>query len=518
MGPCAEARADRMGHGGFRGPWLPRGVALACALRACVAFADGSPQDMVRSVPSSVMALCAARLSPGQETQWAPCPPAAEQSPSLPADAPLKEDSLRDNPGPHPWLALGEVTAINLFVWTYDRYIANKDWAYISPSVWKENLRTGFVWDQDGFSTNQFAHPYHGGLYFTAARDNGLPFEAAVPLTFLGSLQWELFAENEPPSANDLINTTVGGVGMGEALYRLSSLVLDTEARGRQRFVRELTAGIISPVRGLNRVLRGDVSHQGPSPTEWWPDDIAGWASLGYLKLGDGRSLAWGEDQFFIQGALRYGDMYRGAHHRPFDAFDARVQFTTRETSLVTNARLQGLLVKSTLWSAERDELRLGLLQQLGYTDTLAYEVGGQSLDVGLLHEHRFLNRSRLRTALLVDGSLLTGVTSEHTDSEGNEGRDYDYGPGLGFQFQLAYLREDWEVLTLEAGALHVRVVDGSGGSHRVHQAQLQVDLPVYKHLGMGSQLNFFRRHSRFESFPAVTKDTWQLRIFLSLH
>ncbi len=48
--------------------------------------------------------------------------------------------------------------------------------------------------------------------------------------------------------------------------------------------------------------------------------------------------------------------------------------------------------------------------------------------------------------------------------------------------------------------------------------AQLQVDLPVYKNLGMGSQLNFFRRHSRFESFPAVTKDTWQLRIFLSLH
>ncbi|RKH62395.1 DUF3943 domain-containing protein [Corallococcus interemptor] len=517
MGPCAEAWADRMGHGG-RGPWLPRGMALACALLAGAAFADDSPQDLVRSVPANVMALCAAQLSPGQETQWAPCTPAAEAPLSLVEDAPLIEDEIRSDPGPHPWIALGEVTAINVFVWTWDRYIAKKDWAYISPAVWKQNLRTGFVWDGDGFSTNQFAHPYHGGLYYTASRDNGLEYESAVALTFLGSLQWELFAENEPPSANDLINTTVGGVAMGEALYRLSSLVLDTEARGRQRFVRELTAGVLSPVRGLNRVLRGDVNYHGASPTEWWPDDIAGWASLGYLKLGDGKSLAWGEDQFFIQGTLRYGDMYRGPHHRPFDAFNARVQFTSRETSLVTNARLQGLLAKATLWNTEHDELRLGLFQQLSYTDTLAYEVGGQFLNAGFLHEHKFANRARLRTALLADGSLITGVSSEHNGSDESEGRDYDYGPGVGFQFHMAYLREDWEVLTLDADAEHVFVVDGSGGAHRVHQAQLQVDLPVYKQLGMGSQLNFFRRHSRFESFPAVTKDTWQLRLFLSLH
>ncbi|MFB1479993.1 DUF3943 domain-containing protein [Corallococcus sp. RDP092CA] len=472
---------------------------------------------MARSVPGGVVALCAPELLPGQETQWAPCAPAAEEPPALPADAPRK-DALREDTGPHPWRALGEVTAINLFVWTWDRVITNKDWARVSPSAWKENLRTGFVWDQDGFSTNQFAHPYHGGLYYTAARDNGLPYVAAVPLTLLGSAQWELFAETEPPSVNDLINTTVGGVAIGEALYRFSSLVLDTEARGRERFVRELTAGLLSPVRGFNRVVRGDVSHHGPTPTEWWPDDIAGWASLGYLKLGDGRSLAWGEDQFFVQLSLRYGDMYQGGHHRPFDSFDARVQFTTREDSLVSNARLQGLLVKSTLWRTERDELRLGLLQQLSYTDTLAYEVGGQSLDFGLLHERQLPKRSRLRTALLVDGSILTGVSSEHSDGEDGEGRNYDYGPALGLQLQMAYLREDWEVVTLEAGASRVLVLDGSGGSHQVHQAQVQVDLPVYKHLGMGSQLNFFQRHSVFESYPDVTKDTWQLRVFLSLH
>ncbi|MHA7633463.1 DUF3943 domain-containing protein [Corallococcus sp. M7] len=441
-----------------------------------------------------------------------------EDAPPLPADAPLKEETVHEDPSRkrfHPWLAVGEITAINLFVWTWDRVLANREWARVGPDTWKENLSTGFVWDADGFLTNQFAHPYHGSLYYTAARDNGVPYLAALPFTLFGSAQWELFAENKPASANDFINTSVGGMAMGEALYRLSSLVLDTESRGGERFVRELTGAAMSPVRGVNRVLRGDVTRQEPTPAEWRPRELSIWGAVGYLKLGDGRPLIWGENQFFLQLNMRYGNMYQGDFHHAFDAFDARVQFTTAESSLISHSKLQGLIARASLWNTQKDELRLGFLQQISHVDTEAYELGGQSLQLGLLHERHFNARSKLRTALLVDGSLLTGISSEHS---GKASRNYDYGPGVGLNLQLAYMRDAWEILTLEASTSHFVVLDGSDGSHQVFTGQLQADVPVFEHVGLGSELNWFRRHSRFPTYPDVRKDAYQLRFFVSVH
>ncbi|NTX41768.1 DUF3943 domain-containing protein, partial [Myxococcus sp. CA033] len=124
--------------------------------------------------------------------------------------------------------------------------------------VWERNLTDGFKWDADEFSVNQFDHPYHGGIYYNIARDNGFDYWESGFITVLGSLQWEVFAENTPPSTNDIINTSLGGLALGEVLYRLSSRVLDNCATGRERVGREVVAGLLNPGRGLSRVVRGE--------------------------------------------------------------------------------------------------------------------------------------------------------------------------------------------------------------------------------------------------------------------
>ena len=63
-----------------------------------------------------------------------------------------------------PWLAVGETVGINAFVQSFDRFVLNADFAQINMHTIHHNLKTGFVWDNDQFSTNLFAHPYHGGL------------------------------------------------------------------------------------------------------------------------------------------------------------------------------------------------------------------------------------------------------------------------------------------------------------------------------------------------------------------
>ena len=57
---------------------------------------------------------------------------------------------------------------VNMGVWAFDRYIRKADFAYIDMHTIKENIKHGFVWDNDAMGTNMFMHPYHGSLYFNA--------------------------------------------------------------------------------------------------------------------------------------------------------------------------------------------------------------------------------------------------------------------------------------------------------------------------------------------------------------
>ncbi|MDR1129724.1 MAG: DUF3943 domain-containing protein, partial [Prevotellaceae bacterium] len=152
-----------------------------------------------------------------------------------------------------------EVVGINLGVWTFDRYVIASDAVYnIDLNTMKRNFRQGFVWDNDQFSTNLLGHPYHGGLYFNAARSSGMNFGQSFPYSLAGSLMWEYCMENEPPSINDFISTSIGGAVLGEITFRLSDALIDNSATGLNRFGRELLVTVISPMRGLNRVFSGD--------------------------------------------------------------------------------------------------------------------------------------------------------------------------------------------------------------------------------------------------------------------
>ena len=106
------------------------------------------------------------------------------------------------------------VFGINMGVWAFDRYIRKADFAYINGRTIKDNLKHGFVWDNDAMGTNMFMHPYHGSLYFNSARSNGYNFWQSGLFAFGGSFMWEMFMENEYPSTNDIIATPIGGMAL----------------------------------------------------------------------------------------------------------------------------------------------------------------------------------------------------------------------------------------------------------------------------------------------------------------
>ncbi|WP_426752415.1 DUF3943 domain-containing protein [Myxococcus sp. Y35] len=439
--------------------------------------------------------------------------PSLALSAAYPADAPLHADE-EVAPPQRPrqfWWALGEVTAINLAVWTFDRFVLQKEWARVSLDTWGTNLRNGFVWDKDDFTTNQFAHPYHGAAYFNAARDHGFGYWGAAGFTLLGSLQWELFAEHKLPSFNDLINTTVGGWAQGEAIYRLSSMLLDQRDTGTRRIAREVTAGMLNPVRGFNRVVRGDAWRSAPTPEAWQPPVFASLARSGYLNIDAGKTL----NQFFAELDLRYGDALRFPVEAPFDAFSMGVQFTSGEGRLISRAEVKGALAMLPLENGGNERILLGAFQHFDFNDTQAYELGGQSLGAGLVYRYLTREGRELRLSLHLRGLVLAGISSEYAELIG---RDYDYGPGLGLHVEVSYGRWPWEYLKFDAGTTWIHSLNGADGNHLAHEGTLLLDVPLFANVGIGASFTFFERNSFFRDYDTVSRSIPQVRVFLSVH
>ncbi|MDE6825643.1 MAG: DUF3943 domain-containing protein, partial [Paramuribaculum sp.] len=159
---------------------------------------------------------------------------------------------------PHPWRAAATVGGLNMTIWAFDRFVQHGDFAYISLKTMKENFKHGFKWDNDKMGTNMFLHPYHGNLYFNGGRSNGMNYWRSGLFAIGGSAMWELFMENEYPSTNDIIATPIGGMAIGEVLYRISDTMIDDRLHGWARFGREAGVFALSPMRGLTRIINGD--------------------------------------------------------------------------------------------------------------------------------------------------------------------------------------------------------------------------------------------------------------------
>src|SRR5262245_19956655 len=129
--------------------------------------------------------------------------------------------------------------------WAFN-YISGAEFAKVSPESWWDNITGPWVWDDNSFANNQFAHPYHGSLYYNAFRSNGYNFWQSAIASWVGSYLWECCGETHPPAPNDLINTAMGGISLGEMLYRTSSRILDNTATGAERTWREIGATIVN--------------------------------------------------------------------------------------------------------------------------------------------------------------------------------------------------------------------------------------------------------------------------------
>jgi len=415
-------------------------------------------------------------------------------------------------PRARPWIAAAQTIGINTFVNRVDAWGFQQEWARTGTRAWSRNLRLGWEWDEDAFPTNMFAHPYHGGLYFNAARSNGLTYFESIPLAFFGSWSWETFGETYRPSLNDWFMTSFGGIALGEMFHRIGATIRDNRASGGGRTARELAALPFDPIGGFNRLIHGQWKARGLNPPEHDPGDYV-------LRLGTGFRFARGlvsDSGVARMGALvvdlQYGDPFTHPPEGPFDVFGVRLIVSS-------NGGLNMLRASGRVYSKDMNTQRarvrhiLTINQRYDYFKNPAQSAGGQSVEIGINSRWRLGTRGYgVRTALFADWILLGGVDAPGT---GLGERTYDFGPGLGTRFEIAMERHGARFVRLFNQLEYIHSVSGASADHVLDISGIELAAPIARGLGIAAHTYVFNRISHYSDAPEDRRKYSEGRLLL---
>ena len=417
----------------------------------------------------------------------------------MPAEVAEPRDTVA--PAGHPLKAAGLTISVNAAMSIFDRLVISdpcykSDWNSV-----RNNLHSDWVWDNDGFYRNQIGHPFQGAMYYNAARASGLDYWGSGLATVLGSVSWELFCETDPPSINDLLSTTAGGMACGEVLWRLYHLAVRKPVNLPVR----ISAGV--GVRGLMGIRSAEAD-----------------ASVGVRALLD----------------VEYGDPFDAGNRRPYDWFTLtlRVGAGGGKTSGVQDVGIVGLLYGRTILTPAGNDMLVGLFQHFNYFDCPGMDVSeSNSFGPGMVV--RFKDREgNPNTELQVHAGavLMGGVQSDYYNVLE---RTYNMASGFSFHGSVsrnwgdavaASLRYDcYRLFTareydrsfLDAGGDPI-LLDAPGNKANSHMGILRmlVDIRCSDSLAIRVEPGLLFRRSRYSYHPDVSGSCadltvglcWQLR------
>lgn len=262
---------------------------------------------------------------------------------------PLAKDSVFQ---PNFRRAAVQFTLAEILPFVVDRYVRNADFAQISFQSVGQNLSpSSWTWDDDPFGTNQFGHPYHGNLYFSAFRANGYSFWQAAPATVAGSYIWETVAEKQYPSSNDFVNTSFGGIILGEMTYRLSNQIINNRTRGFKRQFSEVLALMVNPMNGFTRIIDGKWGRVHGNLRERDSTHVKAEFDIGGRKFNADHH---GKTVWYGRVRLLYGMPFEN-YRTPFSNISINAEFGSDDSSKVNILSVYGSLAG---WRVSKSEIR----------------------------------------------------------------------------------------------------------------------------------------------------------------
>lgn len=316
-----------------------------------------------------------------------------------------------------------EIVGFDLLLNLHNRRYISNEYSSNLTSI-RRNLRASWAVDNDPFSINQLGHPYQGSIYHGFARSAGLGYWEALGYTFAGSAAWEIAGETTGPSRNDQINTGIGGSFLGEALFRLSSLMIE-HGGGAPPLWRELGAAALSPSAGFNRLVFGNrfgpiFASRDPAYYSRIQIGFSGTARVNQgtstTKLKPNEALTDFSIDYGLPGKPGY------SYTRPFDYFN--LQATASSANGFENLMTRGMLKGRAYEAGANGRGIWGLYGSYDYIAPQIFRISSTALSLGTTGEWRVSDSMALQgTAMLGLGYAAVGTTRGDVTE-----REYHYG------------------------------------------------------------------------------------------
>ena len=315
-----------------------------------------------------------------------------------------------------------EIFAFDFLLNRFNRQYYGTEYSVSGESI-RKNLRSSWVTDADPYKTNQLGHPYQGSMYHGFSRSAGLNYWESFVYTFAGSVGWEIAGESTPPSRNDQIASGIGGSFLGEALFRMSSLVLE-KGDGAPRFMREVSAGIISPSLGFNRLAFGERFRTVfPSRDPAYYSRMA-LAVSGTTQNEQGAAENVKGEELLADYSMDYGLPGKPdyAYKRPFDYFSFQATATSAQG-------FENVMTRGLLWGGEYEAGRRyrgiwGLYGSYDYISPQAFRISSTALSLGTTGQLWLARDLALQGTVMAGGGYAAVSTVQGLSSD----RDYHYG------------------------------------------------------------------------------------------
>jgi hypothetical protein len=398
--------------------------------------------------------------------------------------------------------AAGELMLAEFIPWTFDRYIAKVDYAKISWKTVGHNLKpNSWTWDNDPFQTNQFGHPYHGSMFYSAFRSNGYSFWQSVPATMAGSYLWETFAENQAPAPNDFINTSFGGIVLGEMTYRFSNKIVNNRERGLKRQFKEVLGFLVNPMNGLNRLLDGKWGKVYGNPQQRDSTRISAEVDLGLRNVNrkDKSVPTGGRYGWYGRVRLLYGDPSENLKS-PFSNIAITTEFGQDDSSNVNVISVYGSLAGWDISNRENIKSLLILSANYDYIRNRAFFYGGQSVKFNMLSEYKLSKKLKINTLFGAGPVLLAAVPDPYLF----KGRNYDYG--LGFAINgggtISIFNKLFYGINYRGGWMIT--VNGNKSHYFLHTVSSELSYIIIKGLSICAEPGYFRLEGNYKNHPDV--------------
>ena len=428
----------------------------------------------------------------------APAPPA--QTPP-PADVPVRKNHF---------VPIFDIVLFEFLLNRYDEHVFDRGTYDVTGASITRNLHSPWVLDGDPFATNQFLHPYQGAMYHGFARSAGLNYWESLAYTFAGSALWEIAGETTLPSRNDQIASGIGGSFLGEPLFRIANLVL--ESNHLPEFWRGLAAAAISPATGFNRLAYGDrFTGVFPSRNPSFFTRVQ-FGAMGTATVQKDFTQALARNEAVADFSIDYGlpGVSNYAYRRPFDYFN--FQFTASSANYFENIFTRGLLAGREYGSGAASYRGVwGLYGTYDYVAPQIFRVSSSALSLGTTFQRRISGSSALQSTLLAG----TGYGAAGTINGSGTG-DYHYGLTPQMLIANRLILSDRAAFDLTLRDYYVSGIASHqhNGSENIARADALFTLRVHNHQAMSVRYIWSRRAARYPDLGDVIQSRGSFGLF----